>query len=125
MLAPHEIFLDPGETQAQLANFAAIELNSFKADLESAAAQPGVHNFPTAAPRELRIDTHAEQPFAPFESFRVQFGGRVLIAADSAGRREVLHEMLRAHNYRVIAGRGLGGVRNRRRGSCAHRRAGP
>jgi transcription-repair coupling factor (superfamily II helicase) len=101
VLAPHEIFLDPGETQAQLANFAAIELNSFKADLDSLPPQAGVHNFPTAAPRELRLDTHAEQPFAAFENFRMQFGGRILLAADSAGRREVLHEMLRAHDYSV------------------------
>ena len=101
VLAPHEIFLDPAATQAELASFATIELNSFKADLESGPPRDGVHNFPTAAPRELRIDTHASQPFAALEGFRSQFGGRILIAADSAGRREVLHEMLRAHDYRV------------------------
>ena len=101
VLAPQEIFIDPAETELQLASFAAIELNSFKADLESAPPRDGVHNFPTAAPRELRIDTHADRPFAALESFRSQFGGRVLIAADSAGRREVLHEMLRGEDYRV------------------------
>ena len=101
VLAPHEIFLDPAATHAELASFATIELNSFKADLESGPPRDGVHNFPTAAPRELRIDTHASQPFAALEGFRSQFGGRILIAADSAGRREVLHEMLRAHDYRV------------------------
>jgi transcription-repair coupling factor (superfamily II helicase) len=101
VLAPHEVFLDPAETQTQLANFATIELNSFKADLESAPARTDIHNFPTAAPRELRIDTHADRPFASLESFRAQFGGRILITADSAGRREVLHEMLRAQDYGV------------------------
>jgi transcription-repair coupling factor (superfamily II helicase) len=101
VLAPHEIFLDPAATAEQLANFATIELNTFKADLESTPPRSGVHNFPTAAPRELRIDLHANQPFAALESFCAQFGGRVLIAADSAGRREVLHEMLRGQNYRV------------------------
>jgi transcription-repair coupling factor (superfamily II helicase) len=99
ILAPHEIFLNPAEIELQLQNFATIELNSFKADLDTAPQRAGVHNFPTAAPRALRIDTHAEKPFAALESFVSQFDGRVLLAADSPGRREVLHEMLRAENY--------------------------
>jgi transcription-repair coupling factor (superfamily II helicase) len=101
ILAPPEIFMDPASIEAQLASFLSIELNSFKADLESSAARADVHNFPTAAPRELRIDMHAQHPFEALDSFRSQFAGRVLIAADSAGRREVLHEMLRTHDYRV------------------------
>jgi transcription-repair coupling factor (superfamily II helicase) len=101
ILAPHELFLNPAEIESQLASFATIELNSFKADLETAPQTHGVHNFPTAAPRALRIDTHADKPFAALESFVSQFDGRVLIAADSAGRREVLHEMLRAADYSV------------------------
>src|SRR5207237_415298 len=60
-----------------------------------------VRNFPTPAPRELRIDVRAEQPFAPLDTFLKGFAGRVLLAADSAGRREVLHEMLRAHGHEV------------------------
>ena len=39
----------------------------------------------------------AERPLAPLENFLDAFPGRVLLAADSAGRREVLLEMLRAH----------------------------
>jgi transcription-repair coupling factor (superfamily II helicase) len=101
VLAPHEIFLNPTEIEAHLASFATIELNSFKADLETAPPRAGVHNFPTAAARALRIDSHAHQPFAALEGFISQFAGRVLLAADSAGRREVLHEMLRAENHRV------------------------
>lgn len=101
ILAPHELFLNPTEIESQLASFATIELNSFKADLQTAPQTDGVHNFPTAAPRALRIDTHADKPFAALESFVSQFDGRVLIAADSAGRREVLHEMLRAADYSV------------------------
>ena len=45
--------------------------------------------------RSLRADPRAERPLASLESFIDEFGGRVLIAADSPGRREVLHEMLR------------------------------
>ncbi|HTY50684.1 MAG TPA: transcription-repair coupling factor [Steroidobacteraceae bacterium] len=50
--------------------------------------------FPTAAPPELRIDAHAERALAPLSAFLADFRGRVLIAADSPGRREVLAAML-------------------------------
>ena len=72
-------------------------MDAFKADTELAGAAPGVRNFPTGAPRELRIDVRAEQPLAPLDAFVREFHGRVLIAADSPGRREVLQDMLRAH----------------------------
>ena len=55
-----------------------------------------MRNFPTSAPRELRVDARAEQPFAPLDAFLKAFDGRVLLTADSAGRREVLQDMLRA-----------------------------
>ncbi len=74
-----------------------------------------MRNFPTGAPRELRIDARAEQPFAPLDSFLQAFDGRVLIAADSAGRREVLQEMLRAYHHEVSAGAQLGRLRRRQR----------
>jgi len=62
----------------------------------SGAAHPGeaVATFPTVPPRALTIDPRAERPLAPLEAFLAELGGRVVIGADSPGRREVLHEML-------------------------------
>ncbi|TLY76462.1 MAG: transcription-repair coupling factor [Gammaproteobacteria bacterium] len=79
VLRPAELFLEP--------------------ELHGAPAE--VRNFPTAAPRELRVDVRAERPFAPLDAFLTEFEGRVLLAADSAGRREVLLEMLRAQRHEV------------------------
>src|SRR4051812_18078428 len=96
VLTPDELFLPADELATRLDAFARIDIESFKApDLESTA---GGHNFPTAAPHEFRIDLRAERPLAPLETFLRAFGGRVLLAADSAGRREVLLEMLRPLN---------------------------
>jgi transcription-repair coupling factor (superfamily II helicase) len=67
----------------------------------SAPAGAVLRNFPTSAPRPLRIDARAEHPFAPLDAFLGEFSGRVLIAADSPGRREVLNEMLRANGHSV------------------------
>ncbi|HLJ38202.1 MAG TPA: transcription-repair coupling factor [Steroidobacteraceae bacterium] len=101
VLAPRELFLDPAEIDAQLGRFASVTLSAPKADTELGAPRPEVRNFPTAAPRELRIDVRAEQPFAVLDDFLRDFHGRVLLAADSPGRREVLAEMLRAHGHQL------------------------
>jgi transcription-repair coupling factor (superfamily II helicase) len=101
VLKPAELFLEPAQLSAALESFASITLDAFKAETELTASGPEVRNFPTTAPRELRIDVRTEQPFAPLDAFLRGFEGRVLLAADSAGRREVLHEMLRAQHHEV------------------------
>jgi transcription-repair coupling factor (superfamily II helicase) len=101
VLRPEELFLSPPELGAALEPFASITLDTFKAETELQGASPTVHNFPSSAPRELRLDVRAEQPFAPLDQFLRSFDGRVLLAADSAGRREVLQELLRGHQHEV------------------------
>jgi len=101
VLRPAELFLEPAALEAALAAFASITLDAFKAETELHGAAAEVRNFPTSAPRELRLDVRAEQPFAPLDAFLGDFEGRVLLAADSAGRRELLQEMLRAHRHEV------------------------
>jgi transcription-repair coupling factor (superfamily II helicase) len=101
VLPPSELFISPEEIDSRLSQFASITLNAFKADTELQGG-PSVSNFPTAAPSELRIDARAEHPFAPLDLFLNEFAGRVLIAADSPGRREVLQEMLRGHGYNIV-----------------------
>src|SRR5262249_11703646 len=94
-------FLRPEELEARLGAFPAITLQAFKADLETGESADDRHNFPTAAPRELRADARAEKPFEPLSAYLDTFGGRVLIGADSPGRREVLQEMLRADGLKA------------------------
>ena len=52
-------------------------------------------NFATDRPPSLRIDPRADEPGAPLTGYLSAFGGRVLLATDSAGRREVVVGMLR------------------------------
>ena len=95
VLAPDELYLAPEELQARLDTFTRVDLESFKVEDETKG-----FNFPTAAPQEWRLDLRAERPLAPLEDFLDTYSGRVLLAADSAGRREVLLEMLRAHGLK-------------------------
>ena len=113
VLAPVELFVQPRDLEEQLGTFASITLSAFKTDMELisatrgadepalAAATAAITNFPTTAPHGLRIDARADSPFAPLDAFLKEFDGRVLIAADSPGRREVLQEMLRTHGHEV------------------------
>ena len=100
VLAPDELYLPPDELQARLDTFTRIDFDSFK--IEDTSSSRG-HNFPTAAPKEWRVDLRADRPLAPLEDFLDEYPGRVLLAADSAGRREVLLEMLRAHGLKPAA----------------------
>jgi transcription-repair coupling factor (superfamily II helicase) len=102
ILAPRELFLTPQELSKAAEPLTSITLDGFKADLELHPDDSAV-NFPTASPPELRIDPRAAEPLAPLASFLTSFAGRVLIAADSPGRREVLQEMLRPHATAVTA----------------------
>jgi transcription-repair coupling factor (superfamily II helicase) len=105
VLPPVDLFVRPAELEERLEPFATITLSAFKTDTELAGGgepdSTGLRNFPTTAPRSLRVDVRAEEPIAPLDAFLSDFEGRVLIAADSPGRREVLNEMLRAHGHPV------------------------
>jgi transcription-repair coupling factor (superfamily II helicase) len=52
-------------------------------------------NFGTAPPPELRAEVRAAEPFAKLAEFLARFEGRALLTADSAGRREVIVDLLR------------------------------
>ncbi|MGH8288637.1 MAG: transcription-repair coupling factor [Steroidobacteraceae bacterium] len=99
VLAPAELFLEPPRLEARLDDFASITLEAFKADTTLDGVPDNVFNFPSLAPRALRIDPRAEQPLAVLDGFLQEFDGRVLIAADSPGRREVLNDLLRGHGH--------------------------
>ena len=105
VLSPGELYLSPAELESRLGAFTRIDHESFKVEAGPLTG-PTAHNFPTAAPKEWRIDLRAENPLAPLANFVKEFPGRVLLAADSAGRREVLLEMLRgaALAPRTVAG---------------------
>ena len=103
VLAPAELFVEPGELEAKLDGFSSITLEAFKADTTLGTAAAEVRNFPSGEPRDLRTDARAERPLAALDGFLAEFDGRVLIAADSPGRREVLNDMLRGHGHTIEA----------------------
>jgi transcription-repair coupling factor (superfamily II helicase) len=101
LLPPPEVFVEPGRVHEALATHPRVSIERFaSADFEQATC---VHDFRTTAPPDFRLDARAAQPLAPLTSFLDTYVGRVLIAADSPGRREVIAEMLGAHGRRPRA----------------------
>jgi len=99
LLDPREIFLTPEELESGLAAYSRVESQPFRdpqpTDID--------FDFGTQLPKPLLLDARAERPLAPLQSFLDGFPGRVLLAADSPGRREVLGELLRGARLQATA----------------------
>jgi transcription-repair coupling factor (superfamily II helicase) len=100
LLAPPEAFVTPGEIRAALDTHPRVRIERLAAPAPAVAA---VHDFQCAAAPDFRLDARAAHPLAPLTGFLDGYVGRVLIAADSPGRREVIVEMLGAHGRRPRA----------------------
>jgi len=93
LLPPAEAFVPADETLAALAAHPRIALMPVK--VEPIGSALPFANFASGPPAALRADTRAPQPLEKLADFIARFDGRVLVTADSAGRREVLAEMMR------------------------------
>lgn len=99
LLRPEELFIDLPAVNTGFTRHSRVIIELFRR--EQAATHD--HDFGSRVPQELRLDARAEKPLAPLQSFLETQSGRVLLAADSPGRREVLNELLRGAGLRAAA----------------------
>jgi transcription-repair coupling factor (superfamily II helicase) len=96
VLDPVELYFPPAQMLEWIAGSPRVE---FRVDADLAAdtipAATGTA-LRLAPPPSLTLDARAEAPLAPLAALLQHRQGRVLIAADSPGRRELLHDLLRA-----------------------------
>ncbi|XXB84033.1 transcription-repair coupling factor [Chromobacterium sp. CV08] len=86
VLAPADIFLRPDELMARLKPYARIEFSGVG---EAGAALP-----------ELAVDRRADAPLHRLQAFLASGGKRVLLAAESLGRRETMLAFLAENGIR-------------------------
>jgi transcription-repair coupling factor (superfamily II helicase) len=98
ILDPGELYLPPADFRAECAAWRQVELRTFEWPPETTGR---VQNFATATPAVVRIDPRAEQPAAELAAHLAASPGRVLLAAESAGRRELLLDLLRARSIQA------------------------
>ena len=98
ILTPAEVFLPLPELQQRLAPMRRIELA--RVELDPLTQSLPHQNFATRPPPSLRIDPRGDEPARELAAFLAGFPGRVLIAAESAGRREMLLDLLQRRHVR-------------------------
>ncbi|NMQ18378.1 transcription-repair coupling factor [Candidatus Competibacter phosphatis] len=92
LLPPPLLFLDAAQVESALARRLRIDLRE---------AENAEVNYPTEPPPALPFEPRAPQPGAALQTFLAAFPGRVLMAAESAGRREALLDTLRGHGLQA------------------------
>lgn len=92
LLPPSRVFAGAGEVFAAMKALPRIELSAEK---HAANAARGLYNLNSDIPPTVAVDHRAERPLAALQMFLDTFEGRVLLSAESAGRRESLLELLR------------------------------
>jgi transcription-repair coupling factor (superfamily II helicase) len=93
LLPPQDAFVPAPGALAALAAHPRIGLTAVK--VEPIGSDRPFENFASGPPPELRADPRATLPLQKLAQFVAGFTGRILVTADSAGRREVLADMLR------------------------------
>jgi transcription-repair coupling factor (superfamily II helicase) len=90
LLPPERLYQQLDEVSRRFQDYPRIQLDRFEQP-----DQPGNHNFSTQAPPALNLDVHAGRPTKALQAYLADYRGRVLFAAESSGRREVLLELLK------------------------------
>jgi transcription-repair coupling factor (superfamily II helicase) len=91
ILPPGDLFLPVEEFFARLKDYARSQIKP--ADFDASAE---ANAFAVALPH-IEIDRRASDPLVALRSFLENFDGRVLVCAESAGRRETISQLLGTH----------------------------
>jgi transcription-repair coupling factor (superfamily II helicase) len=95
LLETKELFLSAEQFFVKAKNFARI-------DLLAGGEGANVHRCPTAPLPPIAVDRRAEIPTQKFSDFLRRYEGRVLLLADSLGRREVMSGYLREYGLEPV-----------------------
>ena len=96
VLDPLELYFDARDLQEQLGQFDSVSL------LDKAGRGLQATRFETGEAPDLHIHDRGQEPAAALLKFSTEFSGRIMFAADTTGRREVLSETLRAFGIQPV-----------------------
>lgn len=97
IVPPELLFLPSNQVFAELNKFAQVQIQSLPFDKPDNLHQ----NYTTEPPRNFTIDSKASRPFAELEDYLTNNPARILLCAETAGRREVLLDLLRKASLNV------------------------
>ena len=98
VLSPDSLYLNEQQTMEALSEFSRIEVSAFGQDRDAA----NVSTYTTRVVPEFQIQPRSDTPYQPFFDFLNGTRDRCLLVAESAGRREVLQQLLRDHGFTAV-----------------------
>jgi len=101
LLEPPEIFITKDEFVSGLKAWPQVQLLEFTGEENSSAEQPRENRkaivYATRPPASLPVDHKSDAPYNTLFRYLRDFPGRILVVAESAGRRETLRGLLQEH----------------------------
>ena len=96
VLPPDVIFAHPGELETKLSALSNIRISGL-------AVKGGelTYNYATRTPVNVPVDVRQNKPLEILQGFIDKFNGKVLLVAESPGRRETILELFRAYKLDV------------------------
>ena len=94
LLPPHELFLPPDAFNGMLKPFARVAVSALDAHTAEDVDAPA-RRLPA-----VQVDRRADDPLAALKHTVQMFEGRILIAAESAGRRETMQQYFAEYGMR-------------------------
>ena len=104
VLAPQELFLSADELFGAIKPFPRIELAGAEGRVGTSPPQSAA--IATAPLPPLAVERRAEDPLHRLRAFVAEFGGRVLLLAESAGRRETMQDYFAEHGLKATPAAG-------------------
>ncbi len=98
LLPPTDVFFPVDELFATFKQYPHLRSQSFEIEANN---QKGQFNYQTSLPPQLTLTTQNDAPCQALKHFIQQFDGRILFAAESAGRRETLLDLLRENDINL------------------------
>jgi len=92
LLKPDAMFIPVEDLFSTFKNYRRLHSQTFELDTSA-----GNHNYNTIIPPQLTFNARHDRPCDSLLQFIDNFDGRILFAAETAGRRETLLELLRDH----------------------------
>ncbi len=89
ILEPAQLFLEPARFSAAASGYTGLRIDRFKVPETMAGENFGATQLPP-----VRMDSRSDHPQQALEGFLDTFDGRALFTAESAGRRELLKDLL-------------------------------
>jgi transcription-repair coupling factor (superfamily II helicase) len=95
LLPPREMFLNSNDLFTAMKRFPQIYISNL-------GRETNTINYATTIPTNIPLDARAAEPLAVLKRFLSDFNGRVLVVAETIGRRETLLELFKHHGLQAI-----------------------